>query len=248
MVYRILSFGAGVNSVALLTLYDYDKIVFCDTGAEMPYTYGYIHFLEKLGYKIDIVKPTLKRKVGNKILHFNSLYEYCYVTGLVPNFSNRFCTSDWKIQPFYKYIKKILLRNRANGIKTEIHIAYTVDEKSRVYNSKRLKNYYETKYNVKYVYPLVEKGIRRIDCIKLILYKFCKIPRKSSCFFCPFGGVNKIITLYYEYPNLLQKVIELENRISEIRGKEYRIFGFDINKLIEKLKDQRRLDLYYQQF
>jgi 3'-phosphoadenosine 5'-phosphosulfate sulfotransferase (PAPS reductase)/FAD synthetase len=49
---HILSFGGGVNSVALMiwlveNQQPLDEVIFADTGAEVPETYGYLKITEK---------------------------------------------------------------------------------------------------------------------------------------------------------------------------------------------------------
>ncbi|MGI0079676.1 MAG: phosphoadenosine phosphosulfate reductase family protein, partial [Nitrososphaerales archaeon] len=53
MAFTFLSFGAGVQTTALLLTDEFDEIIFADTGAEMPETYDYIE---------KYVKPYCKEK------------------------------------------------------------------------------------------------------------------------------------------------------------------------------------------
>jgi 3'-phosphoadenosine 5'-phosphosulfate sulfotransferase (PAPS reductase)/FAD synthetase len=56
-----LSFGAGVNSTALM-LYLLDRgvdfeAVFVNHGTDYPETYEYVQYLKDNGYRITVIKP-----------------------------------------------------------------------------------------------------------------------------------------------------------------------------------------------
>ena len=85
----ILSYGAGVNSTAIIALGILkeipmpDYIVFSDTGAEYPYTYKYMGYLENQGIKITYLTG------GNKEM---TLIEWCQMKNFIPSRMNRWCT------------------------------------------------------------------------------------------------------------------------------------------------------------
>ena len=59
---KVLSYGGGINSTAILALVKLgkypmpDRIIFCDTGAERPETYCYMKYITKIFPNIEIHK------------------------------------------------------------------------------------------------------------------------------------------------------------------------------------------------
>ncbi|MGC8584857.1 MAG: phosphoadenosine phosphosulfate reductase family protein [Thermoplasmata archaeon] len=197
-----LSFGAGVNTVAILHISDVlekiDMIIFADTGAEKPETYQYIEkyvrpYLRRIGKEFVIVKGSEKIN-GMKI---NNLYDACFEWKMIPTRMLRFCTEKFKIKPIMKYFKENYPHEK---ITTVLGIAY--DEAYRI-NNQKWKSY-ETWY------PLVERKITRNDCVNIIKNVGWEIPLRSSCFFCPFQTADEWFWLKNNYPELWQKAIELE--------------------------------------
>ena len=103
----ILSYGAGVNSTAIIALALLkeipmpDYIVFSDTGAEWPYTYKYMDYIESKGIRIIYLE-------GGK--YNMTLIEYCRMKNFVPSRMNRWCTEYWKITPVNRF-RQALGRN-----------------------------------------------------------------------------------------------------------------------------------------
>jgi hypothetical protein len=67
-------------------------------------------------------------------------------------------------------------------------------------------------------YPLIEAGLNRDDCIKLIKSHGLEVPRKSGCFICPFQRVTEWKELRRKHPNLYCKAVTLENICNEKRN------------------------------
>ena len=95
----VVSFGAGVNSTAMVLLlrrhgYPIREIVFVDTGCEFPETYEYLNYLiDEMGWDISVVKP--------RVEGCSSLLEYCYKYEISPFKHLRWCTDKFKLRPFY---------------------------------------------------------------------------------------------------------------------------------------------------
>ena len=75
------------------------------------------------------------------------------------------------------------------------------------------------------VYPLVgigeETGLRmaRQDCVRLIQSEGLPVPRKSSCFFCPFHRPAAWVDLRRERPDLFERAAEMESTLNERRAR-----------------------------
>jgi len=86
-VKEYLSFGAGVNSVALLLLLQDQgrefESVFSDHRCEYPETYEYLDYLKDLGFEITRLDPKVSWK-GK----WNSLYDYFFFHGMIRENTN----------------------------------------------------------------------------------------------------------------------------------------------------------------
>jgi len=228
-VKKYLSFGAGVNSTALLLLLkergEEFETIFVDTGVELPETYEYIDYLKLKGFEITILKPKVKGKNGK---FYDNLYKYCYDHKFLPSIFLRWCTYRFKLIPIWEYVEKPCM----------MYIGISYDEKHRT--SK--KGYYDKKAKgIKPVYPLVEWKITRHDCIRIIKEHGLKIPEKSGCWLCPFQSKKRLLWLRNKHPELFQKIVELEKR----RGDRHSLKEKPINELIPPIK---ALDFWFRSF
>jgi 3'-phosphoadenosine 5'-phosphosulfate sulfotransferase (PAPS reductase)/FAD synthetase len=186
---RILSFGAGVQTTALLFLYPerYDYVVFADTGGEHESTYDYIN---------NHILPFCKKHNIQFVRVFNkydkTLYEYCWDKKIVPSMKYRDCTSKFKIAPIRSFVRNVLKAHRKNPIFQDIGISYDEFWRSSVSNVQYIINQY----------PLVDGKFTRPQLKRIIKILGYPCPQKSGCWFCPFAK---------EYPKeKLTKVIALE--------------------------------------
>jgi len=195
-VKEYLSFGAGVNSVALMLLLQDQgrkfESVFSDHRCEYPETYEYLDYLKDLGYEITRLDPKVSWK-GK----WNNLYDYFYFHKSIPLIQYRICTDKFKIQPFNKYIEKPAI----------VYIGYDGGEYKRI---ARQNNRKRKRKGIEYHYPLWEEGLTREGCKELIKEHGLKVPRKSGCWLCPFQSKYEWKRLMIEHPDLFKKAIELE--------------------------------------
>ncbi len=190
-----LSFGAGVNSVALYLLLEKMNVPFeaimVNHETDIPETYEYLDYLRTKDFKITEIKPNVKG--------FSSLYEYCKSYKFLPSCYLRWCTSKFKTIPFYKWIAKPCV----------VYIGYSAEETHRFIDRPRK--------DVTFKYPLVEEGINRSECKRIIERAGLRVPPKSGCWICPFQSKKQLRKLYREHPVLFDKLIELE----KIRGNRH---------------------------
>ncbi|MEO5360581.1 MAG: phosphoadenosine phosphosulfate reductase family protein [Nitrospirota bacterium] len=201
---KIVSYGGGVNSTAM-TIYLInngivpDLILFCDTGAELPETLEYVDYFSAWLRQKASIEITTIRKDGE------GLYDYCIRKKIIPMRQWRWCTIDWKIKPFDKYLK------RFDGEKI-VYIGYDAGEDGRVVNSLMK----DCKRNRK-EFPLHEANIDREGCIKIIESTGLRLPPKSGCFVCPFTKRSAFREMKRNNPVLFRKVVELENNCASGR-------------------------------
>ena len=192
-IHHVLSYGGGVNSVALMILLiqqnmPLDEVIFADTGGEIPETYAYIdvtrEYLRPHGVPFTVVA-----KRGS------DLCETAWRRQVIPSAIWRWSTRDYKVNPILRHYRTL-----GGHINQYLGIAW--DEVIRMKNSR-----------VDYVtnlHTLIDQRITRADCVNIIQEVGLPIPPKSSCYFCPFGTLDRWRTLFESHPDLYTKAMELE--------------------------------------
>ena len=191
----ILSFGAGVNTVALMVMLiqqgsPLDGVVFADTGGETPATYEAVDFARKYldGYGIPFT--VLSSRPSQTDLYGTALRRR-----VIPSVQWRWCTRDFKVRPIHRYY---------SGLRCHInqYIGIAFDEIHRMKDSQE--DY------ITNLYPLIEQKMTRHDCISVIEDAGLPVPEKSGCFFCPFNSTERWMQLLDNHPDLFDKAIALE--------------------------------------
>ena len=202
-----LSFGGGVNSVALYLLMkelgmEFEAI-FVDHGGDYPETYEYVDYFIASGRPVTVLKAGCYRK--NQDRTYNDLFEYCWEMEMVPSIMARWCTKDFKVNPVNRYIEKPCW----------MHLGIDAGEQKRA----RL----NTEKGIESRWLLIEHDIDRQGCKDLITNAGLKVPPKSGCYFCPFQRISQWRKLRMNHPNLFCKAQKLESRnmtAREKRGKK----------------------------
>ena len=201
-----LSFGGGVNSVALmLWLIEHDiefEAVFADHGGDYPETYEYVDMLLAKGYEITVLK-TSKKARGKELC----LYDYCYEYRMTPGIRFRWCTSIFKVQPLIEYQKRPCF----------VLLGISAEERRRSYKRADYSN------GAVRDYPLIQHNIDRNECKRIIERHGLPVPPKSGCFFCPFQKASEIRALYHRCDDLFDKALELEKRNVEYNKQKGKI-------------------------
>ena len=218
--FRYISFGAGVQSTALLVLSALelkgvpkaDCAIFADTGDEPPWVYDTLEYMKEWS---DI--PIYETSKG--MLSANVLSNGKFVP--IPVFSQRAesagenqlrrqCTREYKITPIEKKVRELLGYNKGQRVKhtATAMIGISLDEATRMKESR-------TNW-VKNEYPLVDIGFRRGNCIKLLQEYGIPVPKKSSCTYCPYHSNAYWRDLKHNYPELWTGVTIFDHQIREL--------------------------------
>ncbi|GCD46149.1 phosphoadenosine phosphosulfate reductase [Streptomyces paromomycinus] len=120
----------------------------------------------------------------------------------------RSCTADFKIKVIAKELKR---RGATPADPAIIGIGISVDEIHRANNRK-------VEPHEQIVYPLLELGLRRTDCARVIREAGLPVPPKSSCFFCPFHRPETWHDQRREEPELFEKSCQLEDLLNKRRA------------------------------
>ncbi|MGK5557755.1 phosphoadenosine phosphosulfate reductase [Actinomadura kijaniata] len=120
----------------------------------------------------------------------------------------RSCTSDFKICVIGKWL-------RAHGASATnpatVGIGISVDEIHRA-NNRRCEPY------ERIVYPLLDLGVRRADCPRIIRSAGLPVPSKSACWFCPFHRLTNWQDMRRNQPELFARACDLETTINTRRA------------------------------
>lgn len=168
----VISYGGGVNSTALAVLLYGEglrpPVVFADPGGEYPETYAYLDYFDKwlstFGSKIVRLNPGSEFHRGRAL---KALEDYCLSRGIIPIMAFRWCSTEWKREPVTRWRKAVGIR--------KCLIAISSEERHRMFAS-----------CAENEYPLVDRGIDRAECERIISRAGLELPRKSGCFFCPY--------------------------------------------------------------
>lgn len=214
----VFSCGGGVQSTACLVLAAQGKIpyrtfIFANVGdkAEDPRTIDYIEqHLKPFARLHDLEWITVQRKRRNGDLV--DLYEELHrpilsidIPVRMANGSpgNRNCTTYFKIKPIAKWIK-------ANAPGCTLGKGISTDEPHRATPTREPDGYASA-------YPLIELGISRSDCLRIVAETELPQPPKSSYWFCPYKTTRQWQTLKKEMPELFDNVVALETMLNNKR-------------------------------
>ena len=225
----ILSMGAGINSTALLfwlikNKKPLDEVVFADPKNEMPETYDNIERLKQWCEKHDV-----KFTIVTSHLSRGDLKAWYISKKMIPVRLIRSCTDLFTIRPIYKYLESKYGKQHFN-----VYIGIASDEAHRAKESGR--------QDRTMLYPLVENGIDREGCIKIIKAEKFTVPVKSGCYFCPFQSKANWNMLLLQHPELYDKAMEFEENCK--RFPEFYLGRVPLRQFKKAIKEQKNLSRF----
>jgi hypothetical protein len=211
MAKKIVSYGAGTNSTAMLIWMSKndlkpDHILFADTGGEKEGTYHYIKYFDNWLYqnnmpRIEVVK--YKTKFGQILSLEQDILNNQTLPAIA--FGWKTCSQKFKILPQEKFIKERYPNEEI------IHfIGYDFSEQKRVKDNP-LPNHSNQ-------YPLVELRWNRERCVEEILSAKLCLPGKSSCFFCPNMKKGEVLQLSDEEKRRVRVIEANASKVAELKG------------------------------
>jgi len=210
----IVSYGAGINSTAMLCGFVErnivpDAILFADTGGEKPATYKFLEVMDAWLAKNNM--PMLTRlkyrpsRAGSQV--WESLEHECLGSGTLPSLAYGWhkCSAKWKVDPQMKWLSDWEAGQAAiaDGHKIRKAIGFRVGEE------RRRKDHIQDPGTVK-VYPLLEWKWDQEDCRAAITRAGLPMPPKSSCFFCPASARSEVAKLALQHPELFDRAVAME--------------------------------------
>lgn len=224
--YTYLSLGAGVQSSALyvlsvLGLHDCPKAevaIFADTQDEPKWVYSQLDALRAWGdgrLPIEVVtegclsQDVIDRHHGDK-MRFAAIPAFTLGTDGRAAPLRRQCSREYKIQPIERQVRQLLGYKKGQRVKHRARalIGISLDEATRMKPSR-------TPW-CENLYPLVDAGLRRGDCLKILRDHDLPEPRKSACVFCPYHDNKYWEILRAEHPEEFQKAIDFDELIRDM--------------------------------
>jgi hypothetical protein len=192
-----------------------DLIMFADPGAEMPHTYKYVEIMGKWLAEHGMPEITKVEYVdcnGERL----TLEQECMSRKNLPPIAYGFktCSQKYKASPQDKLCNNYQPCKDCwnKGKKVIKYVGYDAREENRKQNAFAI-DLQDKKY--KRVYPLIDWGWYREDCVKKILEYGLPLPGKSSCFFCPSMKKPEIRQLAKQYPDLYARAVAIEDNAKE---------------------------------
>ncbi|HET9023031.1 MAG TPA: hypothetical protein VFN64_00575 [Burkholderiaceae bacterium] len=217
---RYLSLGAGVQSSTLALMSAVgeavrpDFAVFADTGAEPRSVYAWLDWLEtQLPYPVHRVRSSRAETLTAYELKLQRSRKSgrLYRNGSIPAFSatgmlQRRCTASFKIDPIVAFARRHAKPPRQATVPlVEQHLGITIDEAHRMKASHQAW--------IENVYPLVEKGLTRADCLAWMRVRGYPQPPRSACVYCPYHSDAEWIRLRDEEPEEFAKAVAFEEQL-----------------------------------
>lgn len=198
---NLLSLGAGVQSTALLLLSaegrlpKLDAAIFADTGWEPAAVYEHLNAIDvQVAQPADI--PIHRVSVGNirndaldPERRFATMPLFVKSPQGDKGMVRRQCTAEYKVRPIKETVRTLLgAKPKANGrpgnppkgAVARQWIGISTDEFHRAKDS-------DVGY-IKHVFPLLDMGWNRNDCIAYLADRGWGQTPKSACIGCPFHG------------------------------------------------------------
>ena len=220
------SFGAGVQSTAILMLIKHEPqrlidamgelpkvAIFADTGADMSTTYEHLE-------RVKQTTPIPLQVVNNGSLAIDTHRNWS-ARSFIPLFTHaddgsvamlkRKCTSEFKITPIERFLRQsagLKKGERGNKGQIKLWLGISTDEatRMRVNQSPTFEN----------IYPLIELGLSRQDCYA-INAKYEQNAPKSRCYCCPY--IKDWNDIARNHPADFKKAVEFDASIREITNR-----------------------------
>ena len=247
-----LSFGAGVQSTAMMILAHLGEIkgveagIFADTGDEPESVYKHLKtFKSKCSIPIIVDKS-----------NYGSLTEFTRNKKYVPApvfavvegkrkpklaMGRRQCTSMFKVQVVEKAIRKHLglVGKHLKEDQVKVGLGISSDEGFRVKKS-------QTRW-IRNVYPLLNLGLSRKDCEKINQDFLGYKPIRSACVYCPYKSPKEFLKMKKSNIKDWNKAVEFDEMIRDLgKGqKNYVLRNRTPLKDLEKGDEKDQGDLFH---
>jgi len=233
---RVVSYGGGVQSTALLVLaaqgyIDFPTFLFANVGddSEHPKTLRYVRevafdYAAAHGIRIEELHRIPKRGISAgkvETLYGRLMREGSRSLPIPVRMSDtgapgtRSCTADFKIRVVQRWVKE---QGATANNPCITAIGISTDEYERATSRKR-EDYELLEYPLLHLEWRGRTGLSRGDCIEVIRSAGLPVPPKSSCYFCPFHRPSVWAEMRRDEPELFDKAAHLEATLNARRDK-----------------------------
>lgn len=253
MTVACVSYGGGVQSTALLVLaanrqIDFDLFLMANVGddSESKDSLDYVRnvavpYAAANGIELvilDRVKRdgTIETLRGRLMREGSRSIPIPMRVNTVGAPGTRACTADFKIAVVGKELRR---RGATTADPATVALGVSVDEIQRAKPGIDPRAAYQRR-----VYPLLDIGLHRSDCARLIADAGLPVPPKSSCYFCPFHSTEAWRDLKRKRPEDFEDACQIEYVMNERRkrlGKDPMWMHRSLIPLREAIDDQRQL-------
>lgn len=253
---RVLSLGAGVQSTTLALMMAEGEIepaqyaIFADTQWEPKAVYEHLDWLRSDGvlpFPVHVVTAgSLRENIRTRRNTTGGRYAVIPWHIVNPNGSQsigrRQCSSEYKLEPIMREIRNLLGVSRHGYIprgSVEVVIGISRDEAHRMRTARQA--------YMKNVYPLVEKGLRRYDCLLWLQRHGYPEPPKSACIGCPFTENLRWRDRRDHHPQEWAEAVQADRELRQgkpTRGTEFMHRSCVPLDQVDLEEDDRQLDLF----
>lgn len=236
----VLSFGCGQDSTALLYLLAFNKefralyapgklaVVFSDTMNEHPETYQHLEDIKVFCNEQGIPFFHLVPEMGYH--GWEGLREQYRknVTIGSKTFASAACTSNLKLVPIYNFLegyvgrehnlpigrKQALIQYSKKFGKVRMIVGIAKGEEKRMLKPGEDREKWKAQ-SIETVYPLVDLGLDRGGCQRLIQAYGKQVPIPSNCMLCHYMSKQELLWLYKHHPESYYEWVEIEENKRE---------------------------------
>lgn len=242
--YHVLNLGAGVQSTCLFLLarepdakLRFDVAVFADTGEEPQAVYHHLDYLRSLGQPEIWIRSA--GKLGDDLIHgvnstgqrFASIPAFTAEDHLLrpgscdhrlppaPKYGmvRRQCTAEYKIRVIEKAIRREVVglkpkQRMPKDVKVFQYFGITTDEARRAERAKR--RFEKTPWAVP-VYPFLDMGWSRQQCVDWLKDRLPHAAPRSACVFCPYRTNKEWLHLKQTDPAGWQRAVEIDHALRQ---------------------------------
>lgn len=232
---RVLSLGAGVQSTTLALMAARGEVpmpdcaIFADTQWEPRAVYDHLAWLMSPNVLPFPVRVVTAGNIREAILarrnttggRFTAIPWYTINQNGSHGMGRRQCSSEYKLDPIARKIRELLGKPGHAFIAAgavEVMIGISRDEAHR---AKPAKQRYMTN-----IFPLLDLGMRRGDCLRWLARNEYPTPPKSACRGCPFMDNARRRDMRDNHPDEWADVVAVDRALREgdsrgIRAIEY---------------------------
>lgn len=225
--WTVLNLGAGVQSSTLALMAAAGEItpmpdfaIFADTQAEPKSVYTWLDWLEK-----QLPFPVHRVTRGNMtadMMTFRTAQDgRVWTKSMIPAFMQapdgsigllgRSCTADYKIAPILKNIRRLCgIKRGEKNVQITQWIGISYDEIQRMKPSRDAWTQHR--------WPLIEREMRRHDCIAWLKRNGFPEPPRSACVYCPFHSNTEWRNLKLKEPEAFIEAIRVEKELQRTKA------------------------------